>query len=380
MKTTFAKTIYASLTVMLLLSVIHIGCGSRHLDQNQQNILKQHQKTVTSEKPRETSIFTVIEIEDVYYPIVVGSLRLPFQVGPNSNVVLSGKHAYVMTESHLHIIDITNPQHPAYMTSIEFHEEIGKALVSGDYVFVTGRENVHLVNISNPKHPVLESTVNLPYQNAIKDIDVHESHLYIIGTNDRLYIFSIVRGVSRLVKVVEMSPRLWLLSLKGIGPEVIQIPIPTANRFRGLTSLQQPLLDQHVFLQLSKRQEIVRYSHNSLGLGSLKSPTKTESDIRIFSVNSFDDNQNGVWTLSFHLDDIDERKKVGPLTDFQISGDLLYVSTAKGFFSIFKIVATPPKLTHNKYLSTTTLAECRPLSIAIGKIHAYVLCDTRDTR
>ena len=70
-----AKSIFAFLTVMLLLSVIHIGCSSRHLDQNQQNILEQpqenaseqRQKTVTSVKPKEMSIFSVIEIEDVEY-------------------------------------------------------------------------------------------------------------------------------------------------------------------------------------------------------------------------------------------------------------------------------------------------------------------------
>ena len=68
MLTVFAKSIFSFMAVMLLLSVVNIGCSSRHLDQNQQNILEQPQekaseqgqKTVPSAKPEGMSIFTVI--------------------------------------------------------------------------------------------------------------------------------------------------------------------------------------------------------------------------------------------------------------------------------------------------------------------------------
>ena len=94
----FAKSILSFMTVMLLLSVIHIGCSSRHLDQNQKDVLEQpeenaseqRQKTVTSIKPKETSIFTVIELEDLEYPTLAASIQLPYRVGPNNTVILSG--------------------------------------------------------------------------------------------------------------------------------------------------------------------------------------------------------------------------------------------------------------------------------------------------
>ena len=102
MKKVFATSIFSSLTAVLLLSVIHIGCSSRHLDQNQQNILEQpqenapeqRQKTATSAKPKETSIFSVIEIEDVEYPTLAVSIHLPFRARPNNTVCLTEKHAY----------------------------------------------------------------------------------------------------------------------------------------------------------------------------------------------------------------------------------------------------------------------------------------------
>ena len=42
----FAKSIFSFMTATLLLSVIHIGCSARHLDQNQQNILEQPQENI----------------------------------------------------------------------------------------------------------------------------------------------------------------------------------------------------------------------------------------------------------------------------------------------------------------------------------------------
>ncbi|MDD9976071.1 MAG: hypothetical protein OXU27_18825, partial [Candidatus Poribacteria bacterium] len=140
----FAKSTFSFMAVMLLLSVIHIGCSSRHLDQNQQNILEQpeknapeqHQNTVPSIKPKETSIFTVIELEDLEYPTLSASIQLPFRVRPNNTIILSGKHAYLTTERHLHVIDVSIPQRPSYLISLEFPDKIGKVLASGDYLVV----------------------------------------------------------------------------------------------------------------------------------------------------------------------------------------------------------------------------------------------------
>ena len=107
----FAQSIFSFMAMMLLLSLIHMGCSSRHLEQNQQNILEQpqenaseqRQKTVTSVKPKEMSIFSVIEIENVEYPTHSVSIHLPYRAHPNNAVCLTEKHAYVTTERHLHV-------------------------------------------------------------------------------------------------------------------------------------------------------------------------------------------------------------------------------------------------------------------------------------
>ena len=117
---------------MLLLSVINIGCSSKVFEQHQEDGSEQSQKTVTSAKPKGTSIFTVIELEDLEHPTLAASIELPYRVCPNNTVILSGEHAYLTTEKHLHVIDVSLPQRPSYLTSLAFPKVIGKVLAAGD--------------------------------------------------------------------------------------------------------------------------------------------------------------------------------------------------------------------------------------------------------
>ncbi len=444
MKKVFATSIFSFMTVMLLLSVIHIGCSSRRLDQNQQNILEQPQenapeqpqKTVISSKPKETSIFSVIEIEDPEYPTLAVSIQLPYRIGLNNIVALSGEHAYLTTERHLHVIDVSIPQRPAYLTSLAFPDEIGKVLASGDYLVVASRKKFYLVNVSQPSHPVLESTGHLPQQRPIKDLDALDDHLYVMGENDYLYIFYAPRGQARLVKSVELQKRWWLLSLKAGSPEVIQIPQWTSNTFPG--GVWDPFLSQRRFLQLpSSKQEKVRASSNFLVVEWLRDPTY---DLFIFDANRDNDHQvttaigyhDLAWLFREYLTTIgqktltrrtparayavangkmqeilpepllsetmeveDKRLKLGPVTDFQISGDRLYIVTANGFFSIIRSNtieymknAVEHMKTHRQFraalpmLSATPFLISRPISLAVseGEHYAYVLSHPEDSQ
>ena len=179
MKKVFAPSMVALLSVVCSIFV-SFGCSVREV--------KPNSETVTSAKPQK-SILTIIEMEDVEYPTVEVSIYLPFRVRPNNTVVISGKHAYVTTERHLHVIDVSSLQRPSYLTSIKFADEIGKAVVSGNQLVVASPQEFHIVDISQPSYPVLQSTMYLPQRNVIKDFDVRGLHLYVMGANDSLYIF-----------------------------------------------------------------------------------------------------------------------------------------------------------------------------------------------
>ena len=448
----FAKSIFSFMVVLLLLSVIHIGCSSRHLEQNpveryyeesapaysleqsEKNATEQRQKTLTSAKSKETSIFTVIELEDLEHPTLAASIRLPFRVGPNNTVVLAGKHAYLTTERHLHVIDVSIPQRPSYLTSLAFPDKIGKVLAADDFLVVASRKKFHLVNVSQPSVPVLQSTVYLPERDAIKDFDVKDAHLYVIGANNAVSIFSLHRGQARLVKTVELEKRWWLLSLKAVSPDVKQIPLSTTSPFPSV--LSEPLASQRGFLQLSSsRQEKVRASSEFLVLESLRDPT---CDLLTFHVHRENDPRalpsitlpnidydvgfyngymgfynvgrqchdhlsatrdktltRGKPTITYIVDagkmqqiaqdpsseviNIEDRRLTGPVTDFQMSGDLLYVVNAKGFFSV-KRLHKPERDTYryDQFLSVIPLQASRPMSLAVGEGFACVLATPKD--
>ena len=414
MKKVFAPSIFAFLSVACLVFV-NFGCSVKEV--------KPDPETIASAKPQE-SIFTIIELEDAEYPTVEASIYLPFRIRPNNTVVISGKHAYVTTERHLHVIDVSSLQRSSYLTSLEFADEIGKAVVSGNHIIIAGPQKFHLVDISQPSHPVLQSTMYLPQRNAIKDLDVRGLHLYVMGANDSLYIFSIALGQARLVKVVKISPRWWLFSPKEVRPGVEQVLLPTSgDTFPG--GLSEGILSQRGFLQLpSSLQEKVRASSNFLVQESLRS-TPTTCDLLIYDAYSISDIRTSTSVYYYDMErecldhfstteqkalapskpavayavgagkmqqidqkqpcetiDIDDRLRMGPVTDFQISGDLLYVTNAKGFFSIIRLVKL--KVTRKgdriNFVSVVPLQACRPMSVAIGESYACVLAAPEESQ
>lgn len=418
----FIKSVFS---FVVLLAVINIGCGPGVVEQSQKDVLGQHQETVTSAKPKETSIFTVIEIEDVEYPTLAAAIHLPFRVRPNNTVVLAGKHAYVATEKHLHVIDVSIPQRPSYLTSLAFPDEIGKALVSGGYIVVASHRKLLFVDVTQPSAPVLHATVYLPQRHAIEDFDARESHLYVMGANDHLYVFSVVFGQARLVRAVELSPRWWLLHPKSEVTEVDQVPLSTWDPIP--SGIMEPLLSQRGFLQLrSSKGEKVRASADFLVIESLRDPTSDlligdaarlmdhPASIRRGEKNPIIRTRFGPYNLRRecieHLSteaekpltrrkpaiayviaagkmqqiapdlsseriDANVKGLIGPVTDFQVSRELLYVVNTNGFFSIKRLVKIEEsrKGDREQFLSATPLQASHPTSIAIGENYAYVL-------
>ena len=450
------RLIDAFLTVMLLLSVIHMGCSSRHLEQNpveryyeesapaysleqsEKNATEQNQKTVTSAKSKETSIFSVIEIEDVEYPTHSVSIHLPYRARPNNTVCLTGKHAYLTTERHLHVVDVSIPQRPSYLISFEFPDKIGKVLAFGDYLVVASRKKFHIVNVSQPAHPVLESTAHLPLQHPIKDLDVLNDHLYVMGENDYLYIFYAPRGQARLVKAVELEKRWWLLSLKPGSPEVKQSRFPTSETLD--IEIGDPLRSERQYLQIrSSKQEKVRASSVFLVMEWRIDPTY---DLFSYdSYRSFDKPFGTTLITGYHnlaLDfrthltetgqktltrstparayavangkmqeilpepasetmDVEAKRLkqlIGPVTDFQVSGYQLYIVTANGFFFIRPVIhkyvllyfynseesAKPHWIEKNE--GFLPFLAGRPISLAVdeGGHYAYVLSGPENSK
>ena len=391
MKKVLATSIFSLMAGILFLSVINTGCSSRHLNPNQQSLLEPsqantpepRQKPTPSIVSKERSIFSVMEIEDVEYPTLPVSIHLPFRAHANNTVCLTEIHAYVTTERHLHVIDVSIPQRPSYLTSLAFGTVIGKVLVAGHYVVISGKKELYLVNIEQPLYPALESKVHLPDQHTIKDFDVRASHLYVLGANERLYVFSIGFGQARLVKSIELEKWWWLLSLKRGSPEVEQIRLPTSENFPAELGdpleFEEPIMSERQYLQIrSSKQEKVRASiflvvewlrdptydlfsfdtyrsfdepvftrplegYHNLALDFRTHLTETEqktltrsTPARAYAVANGKMQEIRPEPASETMDVEAKRLKqlIGPVTDFQVSGYQLYIVTANGFFFI----------------------------------------------
>ena len=73
--------------------------------------------------------------------------------------------------------------------------------------------------------------------------------------------------------------------------------------------------------------------------------------------------------------DVDDKRLMGPVTDFRVSENLLYMVNAKGFFSIVRLakVENVPIGDRERFLSATPLQAGHPMSIAIGEYYVCVL-------
>ena len=393
----FPKSTFAFIIVILTV-VINTGCGMR--------ILEQNRETVAGE-PQE-SVLTIVDTADVKNPTLTGSVRLPFRIGPNNNVVLSGKHAYVMTERHLHVVNLSNRQHPSLVISMPFPDSVGGAKLSGHHLFVGGPQEIYIVDVSNPNHPSLQSTTRtIARMGQIKAFDVHNAYLYVVDTGYYLHIFNVATGNPQFVEAMAVS-RSRLVGIRAKG-EFVQLIQPKSSYFSRHN--WREILDRQDLLELSARYEKLRVSEDYLLFISRGHPagviTIAREDYQGWNGGQFEhynmeanysdylwmmenkelDTQNPVdvsvisqGIVVSNLDRWNQRidtegNILGPITDFQISGDFLYVSNLNGFLSIINLFKTerPFQRDEDRFLSVTTFDGFHPMSVAVGENYACVL-------
>ena len=414
MRIVYAKS---SLTffILMLTVTINIGCSL--------SVLEQSQKTVAVEKPQE-SVFTVVDTTDLENPKLASTIHLPFHVNPNNNVDIIGKHAYVTTDRHLHVIDVSTHQSPIYLSSITFPDEIGKARVFEDHVFVTSRQKLFRVDVSNPSQPVIQSSTYLPQRNPIIDLDVRNFNLYVMGANDTLYIYSIDPEKIQLIRTAKLSEHWRFISPKDVSLMVEQISYTNQNRSGVPKGLSEPLISQRGFLQIrTSRKNRVRSSseflvedigtpdllvydaariprgdtsyfytstvdnhdmetdcRNYLLFSQMQMPVFYGTPKRTYTVEKSGKMQQITSESTTKEIDVRAKRFMGDLTDFQISGDILYAANAYGFLSIKLLVRIEENINgdRNRILSVTPLQECYPISIAVGEDAVCVLATPSD--
>lgn len=432
-KSSVLSTILLLNFILLVLFSIAWRPGMIKQYENQTDAQSKNDKPTPTRK--DESIFTVIEIEDLEYPTLEVDIRLPYRANPKNTVVLVVKHAYATTEKHLHVINVSKPYLPSYQTSLAFQDEIGKVVAYGNRLIVAGDKEFHIIDISVPTKPVIQSTTKLPNKNGIKDMDVQNKYLYVLGEdNYSLYIFSLEFRQPRFVKSKKLMKRWWLLSTGDDPLDVIQPRYPSA--YNEFSTIQETLLSQRRFLQLHPAAHgIIRSTNEFLVSNDTSSkandlPIKPEllrkhvgglivfdaywmdkmrSTVSIGHAAYYGMNmkyrgipfergkktfkrqtpKNSYTIVDGNMQQIGHKPVIetveinnktfeGQITDYQISNNLIYIVSEKGFFSIFHFYSLEDldKGNREKVLSTIPMQASRPISIAVGKQHAYVLAMT----
>lgn len=387
--------------VVIVLTVINTGCSVRMLAQNSEK---------TTQEPQE-SVLTIVDTADVENPAFVGSVQLPFRVNSNSGIVLSEKYAYVMTERHLHVVDLADWQHPSLIASMPFPDTVGDAKLFGQRLFVAGPQEIYVVDVSNPNHPSLQSTTRKTVPlGPIKAFDVHNGYLYVMDAGYYLHIFNIVTAEPQFVEAIAVS-RSQLASVRAKG-EFVQL-IQTGSSYFS-PDIWREFSDRQDLLEISARYKKLRISDDYLLFSPRGYPTGVitiarENDrtwdggqfehynmeayhldyLRIKQNEPTDTQQPvdvGVRSGGIVMSNLDrwsqpvdaEENILGPITDFQISGDLLYVSSLNGYLSIINLYKTdrPFQRDEDRFLSATTpLDGFQPMRMAVGENYVCVLGD-----
>ena len=388
------------LVAIVLTVVINMGCSIQMLAQNPEN---------TAEEPQE-SVLAIVDTADVENPAFVGSVQLPFRVNSNSGIVLSGNYAYVTTKRHLHVVNLSNWQHPSLTASMPFPDTVGDAKLFGHRLFVAGPQEIYVVDVSNPNNPSLQSTTRTDAPlGSIKAFDVHNGYLYVMDAGYYLHIFNVAMAEPQFVEAVAVS-RSQLASVRAKG-EFVQLIQTQSSYFS--PGIWREFSDRQDLLEISARYEKLRISDDYLLFATRGHPTGVitiarendrtwaggqfehynmeayHSDYLRTRENEAPDTQEladlGARSGGIVVNNLDrwnqsivpEENILGPVTDFQISGDLLYVSSLNGYLSIINIYKTgrPFQRNEDRFLSATSLNGFHPVRMAVGENYVCMLGD-----
>jgi hypothetical protein len=127
--------------------------------------------------------FVVVDIQNPRNIAQVG--QLPFLSA--NGLAVAGDVCYVVNNSHLISIDITEPGTPSYLGTYALGSIGNKVDISGDIAAVAiDTSGVELVNISDPSNPTQIAVQDHGSSNDASDIAISGDYAYIADGNDQL--------------------------------------------------------------------------------------------------------------------------------------------------------------------------------------------------
>jgi len=159
-------------------------------------------------------------------------------------MVISQPRAYIAGgSSGFQLVDITNPQSPQLMGSVDTPGNAESVAISGIYAYVADRSSgLQVIDISNPQNPQIVGNVSLP-GNAV-GVVISDSHAYVIlDAGSSLQVIDLSNPASpQIVGSVELPEGALDLTVSGsyvyvaarvAGAQVIDVTDPTTPQIVG---------------------------------------------------------------------------------------------------------------------------------------------------
>ncbi|MBI5556576.1 MAG: IPT/TIG domain-containing protein [Deltaproteobacteria bacterium] len=148
--------------------------------------------------------FKTVSIRNPANPVIVGSLL----VGDLEKIAVSGGIAYVMDSDFLKLIDISDPLHPALISSLSFPRWNRDITVSGHYVYLTNSATgLNIIDVSDPQNPSVQGSLAITYW--VREVCVSGSLAFVATRNNQ--------GV-RIIDVSDPAQPLAVGSIATSGP------------------------------------------------------------------------------------------------------------------------------------------------------------------
>lgn len=179
----------------------------------------------------EQDVFKIIDVTDKSNIFLLGTLHLPFNSG--INLVVRGNYAYVIGQSGLLVINVSNSNNPYIEGFASIQGDCYDLALYGNYAYITSNDVtlkglLNIVNISTASNPSVESSNNVA--NIAQGIAYNNNHIFI-ADNDLSSPSLIIMNVSN-----PLSPyTVFLYSLDG-RPSGVDISIPGSNTYAHITN------------------------------------------------------------------------------------------------------------------------------------------------
>gem|GEM_PF-1493134 len=126
--------------------------------------------------------FHIINISNPNNPTVIGSLNL-FISWDVRKIIVVGNNAYLIIGDHFKIIDISDKTNPVLNGDINLGSFGDGLIISGTYAYVRTAYNLKVFNISNPTNPTVVASLNLSTNTNYNSLVLLGNHLYSSSTN-----------------------------------------------------------------------------------------------------------------------------------------------------------------------------------------------------